>query len=122
MKKRRSRTYLTSKNDDTDSFLCLITNKNDNTDVRMSTPFRCLVLALVVACLMQATGASYSDAAPVCPNNCIFLNGSGIAACFALLDVDEGPVNARVASQKCENGFAFADFVKVQSKVNFSKR
>ena len=39
MKKRRSRIGLTSKNDDTDSFLSLITNENDDTDENIVRAF-----------------------------------------------------------------------------------
>ena len=75
------------------------------------------VLATAVVLLTQIIGYQ----APPCPGNSTRLNDSTIFNCFALMDVEEGPVSAAVAKQKCESEYPNSYLVTLGSKVCFER-
>ena len=84
----------------------------------MSESLLQLKVGMIAICFMPVITAD--EVAP-CKGDSVRIQNSGMHACFIVLDLDEGPLNASVARQKCENRFLYSRLVSVRTKVSFPK-
>ena len=74
-----------------------------------------LMLVMAMACLIQCMSAENDYP---CNKNNTYIPGSSIQACFAVLDVHEGPVNASYALQKCKSKWSHSELAYPFTKVS----
>ena len=84
----------------------------------MSASLLHLVVGIVLLGLIRDTDA---DQSLNCEGDSTYINISGIGACFAVMDVEEGPVSASEAQQKMCGWVFFCRpcFRRVQGKLKY---